>query len=161
MENHFSKWMKWNERANLKNLSFPGIYCIAISESELSGKPFSWTEEIKYFGMTNSKGGLKSRLNQFDNTIIGKTGHGGADRFRYKFEDYSSLTKKLYVSVQPFNCDVKSNKPKDLITMGDIARQEYVCFAEFVQKFGKLPEFNDKSKSKKYSLTKGRIKTSS
>ena len=41
---------------------------------------FDWIKEIIYIGMTNSKGGLKNRLQQFDNTIAGKTGHGGAQR---------------------------------------------------------------------------------
>ena len=36
--------------------------------------------------------------------------------------------------------------------MGEVAKLEYDCFAEYVEKFGNLPEFNDKSKSPKYSL---------
>ena len=118
-------------------------------------------EEIKYIGMTNARKGLKSRLNQFDNTIKGKRGHGGADRFRYKHEDYNKLSQNLYVAVQSFKCDVKSNQPSDLIIMGEVAKHEYVCFSEYVKLFKKLPEFNDKENTRKYSLTKGRKRTSS
>ncbi len=148
----FSKWVKWKDRNSLKGIDNPGIYCIAISDEVLSGKTFKWSVDIKYIGMTNSKTGLKGRLQQFDNTIIGKTGHGGADRFRYKHQDYEKLISKLYVSVQFFDCDVASNNPNNLLIMGDVARFEYVCFAEFVKKFGNLPEFNDKPNAKKYSL---------
>ena len=44
--------------------------------------------------MTNSIAGIKGRLKQFDNTIIGKGGHGGADRVRYKYQDSNDL---LYI----------------------------------------------------------------
>ena len=104
-------------------------------------------------GMTNSKAGLKGRLKQFDNTIIGKTGHGGADRLRFKHENYQDLVDKLYVSASSFQCDVKSNLPSDLRIMGEVAKAEHECFAIFVEKFRELPEFNNKSESPKYSLT--------
>jgi len=48
---------------------------------------------------------------------------------------------------------VKSNTPKDLRIMGHVAKFEYDCFAIYVEKFGKLPEFNNKRESPKYSLT--------
>jgi hypothetical protein len=35
--------------------------------------------------------------------------------------------------------------------MGDIAKFEYVCFAQFVKKHGSLPRFNDKNRSPKHS----------
>ncbi|HLF35517.1 MAG TPA: hypothetical protein VI583_14830 [Cyclobacteriaceae bacterium] len=99
--------------------------------------------------MTNSIGGLESRLRQFDHTIAGKTGHGGAKRFRFKYPDYERLSKMLYVAICPFNCDVQSNKVRDLLIMGKVAGYEYVCFASYVKKYKKLPEFNDKKRSPK------------
>ncbi len=149
----FSKWIKWKDRNTLKGIEYPGIYCISISKKDLSGKDFEWISKITYVGMTNSKAGLKGRLKQFDNTIIGKTGHGGADRFRFKYKNYQELVDNLYVSVCSFECDVKSNAPKDLRIMGDVAKFEYDCLAEYVENFGCLPEFNNKSISPKYSLT--------
>ena len=137
----FSQWIKWKDRNSLNGIKYPGIYCISISETDLSEQDFEWISKITYVGMTNSKAGLKGRLKQFDNTIIGKSGHGGADRFRFKYENYQDLVNKLFVSVCSFECDVKSNVPKDLRIMGGVA------------KFGELPEFNNKSKSLKYSLT--------
>lgn len=153
MEYKFSSWTKWKNRDFLKGNKYPGIYCIAISGKDLSKQKFEWISQITYVGMTNSKGGLKSRLKQFDNTIIGKKGHGGADRFRYKYENYQKLIDKLYVSICHFECDVNSNTPKDLRIMGEVAKFEYDCFAEYVERFGGLPEFNNKSNSPKYSLT--------
>jgi hypothetical protein len=107
--------------------------------------------------MTNSGGGLKARLKQFDNTIIGKEGHGGGERFRYKYRDYEKLIKKLYVSVFSIDCDIKSNRPDDLLKMGDVAYMEYYCFAKYVELFGQMPQFNDKKNAPK--LTANQIKT--
>lgn len=55
----------------------------------------------------------------------------------------------LYVAVQPFECDIKSNAPKDLNIKGDVLKHEFTCFAKYVEIYGKLPEFNDKKKSSK------------
>lgn len=154
MERKFVKWIKWENRNHLTGIKYPGIYCIAISESDLSGHDFSWIREIKYIGMTNSQAGLKGRLKQFDDTIHGKTGHGGADRFRYKYRDYKNLVDKLFVSVCPFICDVKLNTPENLRIMGEVAKFEYECFATYIENFSYLPEFNDKEKSPKFSSIK-------
>ena len=153
VEKKFAKWTKWEDRNNLPEIEYPGIYCIAISELDLSEQDFSWIREIKYVGMTNSQAGLKGRLKQFNSTINGNTRHGGADRFRYKYQDYQDIVNSLFVSVHPFECDVKSNTPQDLRTMGEVANFEYECFATYVERFDCLPEFNDKRRSPKFSLT--------
>lgn len=153
-ENKFTKWVKWEDRNNLLDIEYPGIYCIALSELDLFGQDFSWIREIKYVGMTNSRNGLKGRLKQFNSTINGKTKHGGADRFMYKYQDLQDLQNRLFVSIHPFKCDVKSNKPRDLKTMGEVAKFEYECFATYAEKFKCLPEFNDKENSDKLSRKK-------
>jgi hypothetical protein len=152
----FSKWTKWRDRDKLEGIKFPGVYCIAISENDISNIDFDWNEAINYLGMTNSVAGLKGRLNQFDNTLKGKKGHGGADRFKYEYRDYDELRSKLFVAINYFECNVKSNLPTDLLIMGEVAKHEYACFAKFVEKFNRLPKFNDKPNTKKYSLTIGR-----
>lgn len=155
----FSKWTHWTDREKLTGIEYPGIYCIAISKDNLSNTDFNWTDKIIYIGMTNARTGLKGRLKQFDNTIRGKTtGHGGADRFRYEYRDYEAIINQLYVSVKYFKCDVKSNSPTDLLIMGEVAKHEFECFAKFVESFQRLPRFNDKPHTKKYSLTVGRGK---
>jgi hypothetical protein len=155
-ENKFSQWQSWRRRHELDALEFPGVYVLARTALTLSGRPFSWRKEVIYVGMTNAASGLKSRLRQFDNTIIGKSGHGGADRVRYKFPNYKGLVNRLYVAVAPFRCDPVSNLPEDLRQMGEVVKFEYSCLAQYVEKFGVLPEFNNKKKSPKYSLTFGR-----
>lgn len=155
-EDKFSAWHKWENRNSLDNIHYPGIYVIAHTDKVLSGARFSWIKDIIYIGMTNSAAGLKGRLKQFDNTIVGKEGHGGADRVRYKYQHYDELTSNLYVSVIPFIVNVKSIQPDDLRVMGEVAKFEYDCFAHYVDKYGELPEFNNKKKSPKYSLTIGR-----
>lgn len=149
----FSSWKSWEFRETLGDLSFPGIYALAISEKNLSDQRFTWPREIVYFGMTNSIAGLKGRLKQFDNTIIGKTGHGGADRFRNDFQSAEELNPLLYVAVRRFKCDVRSNLPSDLITMGNVAKAEYECFAEYVTIWGSLPKYNNKQEAPKFSKT--------
>lgn len=101
--------------------------------------------------MTNSVAGLNGRLNQFHNTISHKSRqHGGADRFLNDHDDYEKLRKTLYVAVAPFKCDVKSNKPADLIAMGNVAKAEYECWAEYANNFDNhLPKYNDKKNSPK------------
>mgnify|MGYP001569243746 CR=1 FL=1 len=149
MNNIFSKWAKWSDRDTLEGIQFPGIYAIALSEADISKKQFSWRKEIIYIGMTNAKGGLKGRLNQFDNTIKGGDGHGGAHRVRFKHPKYNKLVPQLYVAVCPKECNVASNEPSDLRIMGYVANHEYECFACFAETFGQLPEFNDKKRSPK------------
>ena len=136
----FSNWFKWSNRNNAENINFPGIYVIAVTTEDIENEKFNWLPEIAYVGMTNSKAGLKSRLKQFDYTIIGKRSvHGGADRFRYKYQSYDELVNKLYVSVIPFECDVKTEAPKDLRIMGEVCKFEYDCLIiPFKQRGSKL-----------------------
>jgi hypothetical protein len=147
----FSNWVKFDQRADLKNTNYPGVYAIAISRRNIAGKRFSYIKEIRYFGFTNSGVGLRGRLNAFNNTLRDKSGpgHGGAERFRYDYEDGNALARKLYVAVCPFRCDVSSNAPKDLRTMGDVTRAEYLAFAGYAERFGGLPKYNDKKNSPK------------
>lgn len=147
---NFSKWKAWEKREELEGLDCPGVYALAVSSTDLSGKLFSLIDKIVYFGMTNqNKDGLEGRLNQFHNTIIGKVGHGGAERFLFKYKSYDVLKNRLFVSVNFVKCDVNSCKPEDLRKMGDVANFEYTCFAAYAKKFGKLPEFNNKKLSPK------------
>lgn len=88
----------------MAGVEYPGIYALAFSARNIDGKPFSWRKEIMYIGMTNAIAGLKGRLKQFDNTVSGKTGHGGADRVRFKHRSYRKLVQNLYVAVVPFRC---------------------------------------------------------
>ena len=148
MSRKFSNWVRWTERNDLPNIEYPGIYAIARSSKNIAGQPFHLRKEIIYFGMSNAKRGLKSRMKQFDNTIRGHTGHGGARRVIYKY-DYDDLLPKLFVSVSHTRCDVTSKLAEDLRLMGDVARQEYRCFADYVERFCSLPEFNDKEISPK------------
>lgn len=83
VEEKFTDWKKWEYRDDLPEVKFPGVYCIAKSESDLSERGFNWIREIEYVGMTNHKK-LKDRLKEFDVTISGKRfEHGGADRCLY------------------------------------------------------------------------------
>ena len=155
MDNHyFSKWLRFNDRNEFNKIGweFPGVYAIAYTEENLSNKKYNLIKDIVYFGMTNSIAGLKGRLDQFSNTIYEKrTQHGGAERFCHNLSKEDKNWKdKLYVSIMIFHdCDVKSNKPNDLLIMGDVAKQEYICWAQYVEKFNVMPRFNDKKNNPK------------
>ena len=153
----FSVWKRWPDRHELANLEYPGVYVLCWSCARLQGKRFSWRPDIIYVGMTNSIPGLAGRLRQFDDTVAGRrTYHGGADRVRYRYRSYQRLISQLYVSVHPVICSETSNLPRDLRLMGKVVELEYLCQARYAQKFGGLPQFNDKRQAPKYSLTIGR-----
>jgi len=148
----FSAWQSWERRTQLQNLHYPGIYAIA-TDIDLSGMEFDWIPQIVYFGMTNSAAGLRGRMKQFDNSLIGRPGHGGGQRFMFGQRTDGSQRQKLYVSVWTFECDVRSDAPADLRMMGEVLRAEFLCFAKYVEKFGRLPKFNDKKSSPKMRLS--------
>jgi hypothetical protein len=54
---NFTEWAHWPGRGKLPDLSYPGVYALAIAQDDLSGMPFSWMCQIVYVGMTNAKGG--------------------------------------------------------------------------------------------------------
>ncbi|ADE53587.1 hypothetical protein [Coraliomargarita akajimensis] len=145
----FSKWTHWSQRNNIDGIHFPGIYAIALADRSIEGQTFELIEAIAYFGMTNAIGGLRSRLYAFNQTIIGKKGHGGAKRFITKHTDSKWLAERLFVSVYPVACSPNSGRPSDLRKMGKVAQLEYEYFARYVEAFGRLPEFNDQKRSPK------------
>lgn len=156
-EGKFTKWKKWEKkweyRDDLPEIKFPGVYCIAISESDLSGQDFNLIKEIVYFGMTNHQS-LKNRLNQFDLTISKKRwAHGGADRCLYANQDYQKLLQKLFYSVYPFESEIKKYDPDYIRTKGDILKCESYCIADYTEKFKELPKFNY-PQSNKYTKEK-------
>tara|TARA_R110001583_G_scaffold91457_2_gene233495 strand:+ start:3536 stop:4000 length:465 start_codon:yes stop_codon:yes gene_type:complete len=151
MIENFSKWVKWEDRNKLEGIKYPGIYCIAVSNKLLT--EFNFIPELEYIGMTNSKGGLKSRLNQFNSTIRKvRKSHGGADRFLYQHQNYEVIKDNLYVAIRSFKCNTKSPTPSDLRIMGDVAKCEYDCWAAYIEINGNYPKFNNKSNAPKYSL---------
>ena len=147
-EKHFSVWTRWCDRDECVGLDQPGVYAIALRPSQTAKRRFSWSKDIVYIGMTNSLGGLAARLRQFDRTMAGKLSHGGADRMLFEHPNYSRFSRQAYVAVAPFKCDPGSRLPGDLRVMGDVARFEFLCFAEFAAKFGDLPAFNRPSAEK-------------
>ncbi len=144
-----SPWVKWADRKTLEGIDSPGTYILAISENDISSRDFAMIENIVYIGMTNSNAGLKGRLQQFDDTIRWKTGHGGAMRVRKKHASYETLSPQLYASVRVFSCNPREDSPEILRIKGLVAQDEYNLWADFFAEFGRLPEFNDKKISPK------------
>ena len=153
----FSRWYNWSSRNEYPGITYPGIYVVAVSENDLSGQPFSLNDGVVYVGMSNSVAGLRGRLKQFDNTIAQKRcQHGGADRMLYKYQNYTSLIRKLYVSLWHIECAPAAESAEDLRAMGTVCNAEYELMAQCVDKYGQLAEFNRKKESPKFSLHRDR-----
>lgn len=145
-----SNWVKWENKNNLEGIKYPGIYSVAVTDKNIEGLQFEMIENIEYIGMTNSKGGLKSRLIQFDSTIKRiRLHHGGAHRFIGKYWKYEEIKDNLYVSICPFECGNDKSNIDDLIAMGEVAKAEYVFWIDYIKRYGRYPIFNDKSSSPK------------
>lgn len=151
MERDFGCWQRFYEVAPADITTEKGIYAFAISASDLSNAPFAVIKPIVYFGMTNAEGGLRGRLRQFRDTVFGgKKRHGGAERFVYEHKDnLGGLQQKLYFSLCAFVAVPNQSAVDELMLMGDVARAEYVAFAEYFRAYGCLPKFNDKKASPK------------
>jgi hypothetical protein len=48
IDKDFSQWTKWEDGNFLNGIKYPGIYCIAISETDLSEQDFEWISKITY-----------------------------------------------------------------------------------------------------------------
>jgi hypothetical protein len=151
MENYRNtNWVKWENRSKIENIKYPGIYSIAVTDENIEGRQFEMINEIEYIGMTNSNGGLRSRLSQFDSTIKRiRLNHGGAHRFIGKYWNYEEVKDKLYVSICPFECGNNKSNTDDLIAMGEVAKAEYIFWIDYIKKYGRYPIFNDKNSSPK------------
>ena len=130
----------------MPNVRSPGVYSIAYSERNITNAEFAWCREIIYFGVADHIG---KRLNQFDKTISGKkNSHGGADRARFKYQEYSKLIPRLYVAIAAIGKTPAQNSPDCWRRKGDARQFEYHCIAEYLEKYGQLPTFNNQNSPK-------------
>ncbi len=145
-----TSWYKWTDRKKITLKNQPAVYFIAISDVDLSGQTFSLLPEIVYIGMTISRSGLNGRLNQFEKAIKGSNNvHGGAERVRFKHKNADFLSKKTYVSAYLFPLSVKRDTANDWRIKAACVAKEYSSFADYIDLFGVLPEFNDAKRSPK------------
>jgi len=147
-----SKWKRWDEILN-ESIN-PGIYVIALSDNKLSISNQSIIcNDVVYIGMTNSKFGLKQRLNQFNNVIIGKSGHGGADRFM--FDHDVNIVKNMYYKTLEFSLDnIDPGSKMYYLIHGEVAKFEYIMFAQYITFQGELPKYNKRTSPKKSKVKK-------
>jgi hypothetical protein len=165
-EKHFSNWISLKNLKDGIDLQAPGVYVVACSAQNIEGKKFRWRRNIIYIGMTNAATGLFGRLNGFNTTIETEGNrilHSGADRVLAGYRNHKILYKKLYISVRSFKCDVRrafgQKNPCyiELKKMGKIPHFEYLCFSEYVRKYGHLPKFNGKKNIKRHSKKKYKV----
>ncbi|WP_148300341.1 hypothetical protein [Holophaga foetida] len=148
----FSDWQPWSELCKITKLDQPGVYAIGVSDEDLSNRKFSICPEIRYFGMTISKGGLASRLSQLHGALFDKNGpHGVAWRFRFDYPNAVHSIERFFISVARFDCNPKMKTPGDLRMMGKVLEFEYACFSDYMEVFGHIPKYNDTDlRPKKY-----------
>ena len=86
---------------------------------------------------------------QFEATMNGKTGHGGAERVLFKHKNPDKFFSKAYVSAKIFPLSATRDTPNDWRTKSKCVGFEFKSFADYLEKYNMLPEFNDHKKSKK------------
>lgn len=140
----FTPWVRFDDRKNLPNTQYPGIYAFAISENSLAGREFGLSEKIVLLGVTFKKAGIKGRLEQFNNSIRGKSGIGdkAARRMRREYKDGEELAKRLYVSICHIKCDVTALSREDIGTIYEGARAAYLALEEFHKRYNRHPKYN-------------------
>lgn len=141
----FTKWCYWPDRANLENISFPGIYALAITAEDLTGKEVDF-EKVVYIGMSNSQSGIRGRLNQLNSSINGGSGHSGGNTIKSQLSCYDKWQDglDLYVAICPVIFDVKERTEANLKLMGAVTYMEYEAFSLFKAQNPKIgkPKFN-------------------
>ncbi len=127
-----------------------GAYLLAYSPQDLTGRDIH-LEDIFYVGMSNSRGGVRSRLGQFLDAIEDGEGHSAGNRFYKEYLHETPFSeaktgKAFFVAITTFPCVVEKSKrtPKDLRRMGDVARLEYYVLAHIREAIGCEPELNKK-----------------
>jgi len=141
----FSRWIAWERRSKYGGGKWPGVYMLSISRKKLvGGKPAF--KDVVYIGMTNSRGGLAVRWDQFDNAIKGKEGHSGGKTVFKDLGHFKKWKKRLFVTACPVRCNVfKSNRtPKDLLKMGWVVFLEYEALSKYKKIVGMEPKYNTK-----------------
>jgi hypothetical protein len=143
------RWVPLNAEALARpDLIYPGVYLLAFASERFAGETIK-PDQVLYVGMSNSAGGVRSRLKQFIKGIERNGYHSGAMRFyreQCKGEPFAKLKtrKRLYVAALTIECegDKVDAEPTDLRLMGHVACLEYYAIARIAQKTGKKPALN-------------------
>jgi len=140
------KWKMIHSEDSLGDpeLSFPGVYLIAESDSLLEGKPIS-PDEIHYVGMSNSKGGVRKRLEQFKSglqvTPEQRASAGGKHSAARHWVNHNggktysgSGRRKFYFAATMIKRNKAPFQPSDLRVNGQVACLEYYLLAYLMEK---------------------------
>jgi hypothetical protein len=143
------RWVALDAAASTRpDLIYPGVYLLAFTSAKLTGMIVK-AEQVLYAGMSNSAGGVRSRLHQFAKGIERNDFHSGAMRFYREqcgSKPFSQLKtrNRFYVAALTIECESDKNsvQPEDLRIMGHIACLEYYVIARIAQKTGNKPALN-------------------
>lgn len=129
----FSQWTRWENRNNLPEISFPGLYIIAHRQrgSRLMANPQS--KRVIYIGQTCGQTLLR-RLRQFNRSATdGRRSHAGG---RSYFGEFGGVQSEMYVAVLPVK------KGSELDRRSYIQGLEAFLRSNYARRWGKLPVCN-------------------
>jgi len=140
----FSNWIHWDNRDELDEIQFPGIYLLAHFDCVPAGPTYPKDKNIIYNGETCNT--LKNRWRQFHRSAFeDKQGHSGGITYR---EHQRSKGKILYVAAFPVSEIVYAS----LFPENDIEKTRHL-FIRFIERkllweyaleHGEAPECNRK-----------------
>jgi hypothetical protein len=139
-----SKWANLDDACSDRNLRFPGVYILAHTDRQLSGKQVE-LEDIFHVGMSVSAGGVRQRLKQFKAGIERNCCHSGAMRF---YRDHARQTpfsklgtaERFYAAAAIICCERQSHS--DWRDMGHVACLEFYTVAHVLEKTARMPKLN-------------------
>ncbi len=130
----FSNWTRWNNRNNLKDRKYPGVYMLAHFNNP-PNRAGELLHQIIYIGETCNQT-LRERLTQFNTSAsLGAEGHSGGCNY---FNTYEEIRDCLYVTVKPVKLHNKLSRSFFIRYAERKLLLEYYC------KFKKGPECNKK-----------------
>lgn len=129
----FSKWSSWVGRESTSDLSYPGVYVISLGGPEAPRKVLPFAERIVYIGQTTRS--LRQRLQEFEDSALGRSGHSGGVTFRAR-----SLARSLRsVNVATLAVRLPRDEQNAAITL-----LESTLIWAYVRRWGRQPVCNTK-----------------
>ena len=131
-----------------ESLKSPGVYMLAYTKSKLRGKLIK-ENDVLYVGMSNSQGGIRTRLKGFGDGLETYGIHSGAKRFYREYQNGRPFSKlkdqgRFFYATLTIDCISEKSKlqPSDLRELGHVACLEYYAIARIKQKTGRMPTLN-------------------
>ncbi len=131
----FSPWMRWDDRKDYEHVNSPGVYIMAHLKRVPSGPANPLSSRVIYIGETGRS--FRVRWSQFENSALGRRGHGGGDTYHVKFR---KPREDIYVAALPIS-DLGRRDPKTRLKLTMKLLEDKILF-EYYVKHWRLPACN-------------------